>query len=95
MDRSAARSAIAAGSDPAPRGEGARQLSEPPQKPAGLRLFGVDVPEAGADWNIEEMTVEEVEAKARQPGGIAWMERVGVITEEGAAELRKRFPDAK
>lgn len=60
-----------------------------------MRLFGMDLPEAGDDWDIQEMTVEEVEAKARQPGGIAWMERVGVITEEAAAELRKRFPEVR
>jgi hypothetical protein len=60
-----------------------------------MRLFGMDLPEAGDDWIIEEMTVDEVEAKARQPGGIAWMERVGIISEETAAELRRQFPGAK
>lgn len=60
-----------------------------------MRLFGLDLPPAADDWNIEELTEEEVFAIARRPGGIGWMERVGMISEEGAAALRKRFPEAK
>lgn len=60
-----------------------------------MRLFGIDIPEAGADWHIQELTEAEILEIARKPGGIGWMERVGMVSEEGAAELRRRFPDAK
>ena len=65
-------------------------MSEEPAAPA-LRLFGLDLPEAGDDWNIEELSEEEVFEIARKPGGIAWMERVGVISPEVAADLRNRI----
>jgi hypothetical protein len=55
-----------------------------------MRLFGMDLPEAGADWNIQELTEAEILEIARKPGGIAWMERVGMVSEEGATELRRR-----
>lgn len=47
------------------------------------------------DYNFEPRSEDWVIAKAKTPGGIGWMERVGVIDEEAAAALRKRFPEAR
>lgn len=52
------------------------------------------MPDDDPDKGFEPWSDERVYAKAKEPGGIAWMERVGVISSEAAGELRKRFPEA-
>lgn len=60
-----------------------------------MRLLGLDIPKADlSDWNIREVSDFDIEAKARQRGGIGWMERVGIISTEAAKELEKRFPES-
>jgi hypothetical protein len=50
-----------------------------------------ELPADDPDKGFEPWSEERTLAKARQPGGIGWMERFGVISVESAADLRNRI----